>query len=124
VGADFTMDVPIGDEKETIAKDQSTLEMIAYRDMWGRGTDSYLHMMYERFTLMKELLSEKGSIFVHLAYPVAHSTKLILDDVFGRENFRNEIILKRRITKNLQQQFDTITALNWAHDVLFWYTAE
>ena len=60
VGADFTMDVPIGDGKETIDKDQSTLEMVAYRDMWGKGTDSYLHMMFERLTLMKELLSEKG----------------------------------------------------------------
>lgn len=123
VGADFTMDVPIGDERESVVKDQSTLEMVAYRDMWGKGTDSYLHMMFECLSLMKELLTEKGSLFVHLAYPVAHSTKLILDDVFGRENFRNEIILKRRITKNLQQQFNTINALNWAHDVLFWYSA-
>ena len=65
VGADFTMDVPIGDGKETVGKDQSTLEMVAYRDMWGKGTDSYLHMMFERLSLMKELLSEKGSIYVH-----------------------------------------------------------
>lgn len=48
VGADFTMDVPFGDEKDTIAKDQSTLEMVAYRDIWGKGFDSYLHMLYER----------------------------------------------------------------------------
>jgi adenine-specific DNA-methyltransferase len=45
VGADFTMDVPVGDGGETVGKDQSTLEMVAYRDMWGKGTDSYLHMM-------------------------------------------------------------------------------
>ena len=49
------MDVPLGDGKETVGKDQSTLEMVAYRDMWGKGTDSYLHMMYERLLLMKEL---------------------------------------------------------------------
>lgn len=49
VGADFTMDVPLGDETETAAKDQSTLEMVAYRDMWGKGTDSYLHMMSSAF---------------------------------------------------------------------------
>jgi len=67
VGADFTMDVPIGDGKETVGKDQSTLEMVAYRDMWGKGTDSYLHMMFERLSLMKELLSEKGSIYVGYA---------------------------------------------------------
>ena len=68
VGADFTMDVPIGDGKETVEKDQSTLEMVAYRDMWGKGTDSYLHMMFERLSLMKELLSEQGSIYVHCDY--------------------------------------------------------
>ena len=72
VGADFTMDVPIGDEKETVAKDQSTLEMVAYRDMWGKGTDSYLHMMFERLSLMKELLSEKGNIFVHCDWHMSH----------------------------------------------------
>ncbi len=54
VGADFTMNIPIGDEKENLYKDQSTLEIVAYRDMWGKGTDSYLHMMYERLLLMKE----------------------------------------------------------------------
>ena len=53
VGADFTMSVPIGEEKDQVGKDQSTLEMVAYRDMWGRGTDSYLHMMYERLLLME-----------------------------------------------------------------------
>jgi len=72
VGADFTMDVPIGDEKETIGKDQSCLEMVAFKDMWGKGTDSYLHMMFERLTLMKELLSEKGNIFVHCDLHMSH----------------------------------------------------
>jgi adenine-specific DNA-methyltransferase len=57
VGADFTMDVQIGDEGETVEKEQSILEAVAYRDTWGRGTDSYLHMMYERLMLMRELLS-------------------------------------------------------------------
>ena len=52
VDADFTMDLAIGDGDETVEKDQSTLEMVAYRDMWGKGTDSYLHMMYERLSLM------------------------------------------------------------------------
>src|SRR5713101_4145919 len=52
VGADFAMDVPIGDEKEMVGKDQSTLEMVAYRDMWGKGTDSYLHFLWERLGLL------------------------------------------------------------------------
>ena len=100
VGADFTMDVPIGDEKETIGKDQSTLEMVAYRDMWGKGTDSYLHMMFERLSLMKELLSERGSIIVHVDWHVGHWMQLLLDEVFGlgeringkTPGMRNEII--------------------------------
>ncbi|HLA27862.1 MAG TPA: DNA methyltransferase [Syntrophales bacterium] len=91
VGADFTMNIPIGDESETIGKDQSTLEMVAYRDMWGRGTDSYLHMMYEDLVLMRELLSEKGSIYVHVDWRVNSFLRLILDEIFGQEYFRNEI---------------------------------
>jgi DNA modification methylase len=92
VGADFTMDVAIGNEKETIGKDQSCLEMVAYRDMWGKGTDSYLHMMFERLSLIKELLSEQGSVFVHCDWHVGHYMRMLLDDVFGQENFLNEIV--------------------------------
>ena len=92
VGADFSMNVPIGDGKETIEKDQSTLEMVAYRDMWGKGTDSYLHMMFERLSLMKELLSEKGSIYVQCDYRVTAMLRVVLDEVFGIGAYRNEII--------------------------------
>ena len=99
VGADFTMEVPIGDGKETVGKDQSTLEMVAYRDMWGKGTDSYLHMMFERLSLMKELLSEKGSIYVHCDFRMNSHLRLILEEIFGRENFVNEIVWKRSDAK-------------------------
>jgi adenine-specific DNA-methyltransferase len=92
VGADFKMDVPIGDGKETIEKDQSTLEMVAYRDMWGKGTDSYLHMMFERLSLMKELLSEKGSIYVHCDYRVNFMIRSLINEIFGADNFTNEVI--------------------------------
>lgn len=95
VGADFTMNVSIGDEQETLYKDQSTLEMVAYRDMWGKGTDSYLHIMYERIMFMREMLCETGSIYVHCDWRVNSSIRLILDEVFGRENAINEITWKR-----------------------------
>jgi adenine-specific DNA-methyltransferase len=116
VGADFTMDVPIGDEKETIGKDQSTLEMVAYRDMWGKGTDSYLHMMYERLTLMKELLSENGSIWVHVGPNVAHTIRVILEEIFGADKFRGTVAWKRSagagsskaISKKLAANYDSI----------------
>src|SRR5664280_456067 len=110
VGADFTMDVPIGDEKETVGKDQSTLEMVAYRDMWGKGTDSYLHMMFERLTLMKELLSERGTIFVHCDWHVGHSLKILLDEVFGIANFHNHITWKRSTPRgNSKKRFPELT---------------
>jgi adenine specific DNA methylase Mod len=95
VGADFTMDVPIGDGKETVGKDQSTLEMVAYRDMWGKGTDSYLHMMFERLTLMKELLSEKGSIYVHTDWRVVQYIRVLLDELFFGTH-KNQIAWKRQ----------------------------
>jgi adenine-specific DNA-methyltransferase len=110
VGADFTMDVPIGDGKETIEKDQSTLEMVAYRDMWGKGTDSYLHMMYERLSVMKELLSETGSIYVHCDYHVNYMIRVLLEDVFGQERFVNEIIWKRKGgSANPQNRYGVVT---------------
>jgi len=92
VGADFTMTVPFGNEKDLIEKDQSALEMVAYRDMWGKGTDSYLHMMYERIVLMRELLSEKGSIYVHVDYRMSGLVRALLEDVFGGNHMLNEII--------------------------------
>ena len=95
VGADFTMDVPIGDGEETVGKDQSTLEMVAYRDMWGNGTDSYLHMMSERFTLMRELAHPEGSIYVHCDARMLHYLKAVADDVFGRDRFMCQVVWKR-----------------------------
>lgn len=96
VGADFTMNVPIGDEKETLYKDQSTLEMVAFRDMWGKGTDSYLHMIYERMVLMKELLSETGSIYVHCDWRMNSSLRFLLDEIFGDMGLVNEIVWRRK----------------------------
>jgi len=71
VGADFSMSVAIGDEQEAIEKEQSTLEMVAYRDIWGKGTDSFLQMIYERLVLARELLNDKGLVFVHIGWFVS-----------------------------------------------------
>ena len=62
VGADFSMDIEVGEE--TFTKKPNILEEIAYRDTWGRGADSFLAMIYERLTLMRDLLTEDGSIYV------------------------------------------------------------
>ena len=92
VGADFTMDVPIGDKKETLAKEQSLLEMVAYRDTWGRGTDSYVVMLYERLVIMRDLLSTTGTIYVHCDWRVCGVLRALLDEIFGSTQHLNEII--------------------------------
>jgi adenine-specific DNA-methyltransferase len=89
------MNVAIGDEEEEIEKDQSTLEMVAYRDTWGRGTDSYIHMMYERLALMHDLLKETGCIYVHCDNRVNSALRFVLDEIFGKSNFVNQITWRR-----------------------------
>ncbi len=90
VGADFGFEIQIGDEMAE--KRQSIIEEIAYRDTWGKGISSYLSMMYERLKLMHSLLAEDGSIYVHIDWRVASYIRMLLNDIFGDENFRNEII--------------------------------
>ena len=63
VGADFSMDIEIGGD--TFTKKPNILEEIAYRDTWGKGADSFIAMIYERLILMRDLLAEDGSIYVH-----------------------------------------------------------
>src|SRR3990172_10052549 len=92
-GADFSVKIEVGDVEWT--KEPSAIEEKAYRDTWGKGLDSYLQMMYERLVLMRDLLSEKGSIYVHLDWHVGHYVKIIMDEIFGKENFRNEIVWQR-----------------------------
>jgi len=109
VGADFTMDVPIGDGKEILAKDQSTLEMVAYKDMWGKGTDSYLQMLYERLILMRKLLSDTGSIYVHIGQTVVDYVSTMIEEIFGRQNVRNIITWQRMYAHNDPDRYGAIS---------------
>jgi len=92
VGADFSINIEIGEESFT--KKPSVIEEIAYRDTWGKGADSFITMIYERLKLMHGLLADDGSIYVHCDWRVNSYMRLVLDEVFGKENFRNEIIWK------------------------------
>jgi adenine-specific DNA-methyltransferase len=115
VGADFSFDIKIdGDE---ITKKPSIIEEIAYRDTWGRGISSYLAMMYERLKLIHNLLANDGSIYVHCDYRVNAYLRLILDDIFGKENFRNEIAWRRgrAVTHTTADQFSRM------HDVIWFF---
>lgn len=97
-GANFsfstTIPSPNGEKNnnETFTKQPSVIEQKAYRDTWGKGLDSYLQWFYETALILRELLAENGSIYVHLDWHTSHYAKIILDEVFGYDNFRNEII--------------------------------
>ena len=93
VGADFSMDIEIGDE--TFIKKPNILEEIAYRDTWGKGADSFIAMIYERLALMRDLLAEEGSIYVHCDWRVNSFIRLVLDEAFGNVNYLNEITWQR-----------------------------
>lgn len=69
----------------------TVLEQFAYSDTWKEGTVSYLKNLYPRLYLMRELLSDKGSIYVHVDWHVGHYVKILMDEIFGKENFINEI---------------------------------
>lgn len=115
VGADFSMDIEIGDEKFT--KQPTVLEELAYRDTWGKGTDSWIAMMYERLQLMRDLLTDSGSIYVHVDWRVNSLVRLILDEIFGKNNFVNEIIWQKvRASKGQARSFGNV------HDSIFIYS--
>ncbi len=112
VGADFSMKIKVGENKESITKHANILEEIAYRDTWGKGSDSYIAMIYERLSLMKDLLAPDGSIYVHCDWRVKSYIRLILDELFGK-NFRNEIIWHKKggikaISKFFPKKQDTV----------------
>ena len=70
----------------------TVIEQFAYSDTWADGTASYLAMITPRLILMRELLADTGSIYVHLDWHVGHYVKIVMDEVFGKDCFRNELI--------------------------------
>jgi len=90
VGADFSMDIEIGGD--TFTKKANILEEIAYRDTWGKGADSFIAMIYERLILMRDLLAEDGSVYVHCDWRVSGYIRLVLDEILIASNFVNEVV--------------------------------
>ena len=111
VGADFSMDVEIGDESFT--KKPSVIEEVAYRDTWGKGADSFIAMIYERLKLIHGLLADDGSIYVHIGSQVSDYLRLVLDEVFGRDRFLNEITWQRFGAHNDAGRFGNVTETIW-----------
>ena len=121
VGADFSFDVEIG-ENESVTKQPSLIEELAYRDTWGSGTQSYIHMLYERLRLIHELMAPDGSLYVHVGWQVSGYVRTILDEIFGdggipgSPGFRNEIAWKCTSAHSDSGRF----GIN--HQTIFFYT--
>ena len=124
VGADFSMDIEIGGD--TLTKKPGILEEIAYRDTWGKGADSFIAMIYERLVLMRDLLAEDGSIYVHCDWRMTGYLRSALDEVFGKDRFLNELIwcyrdIGSRATPYFKKKHDTLLVYSkldtWIHNV-------
>ena len=113
VGADFSMDIEIGGE--TFHKEPNLLEQIAYRDTWGRGADSFIAMIYERLILMRDLMHNEGSIYIHIGPNVNHLVRMVADEVFGSSYFANEIVWRRAFGHSDSNRYGII------HDLILFY---
>ena len=95
----------------------SVIEQFAYSDTWSDGTASYLAMITPRLILMRELLADAGSIYVHLDWHVGHYVKIVMDEIFGKNHFINEIIWKRKGgSANPSNRLGVVT------DYMYWYS--
>lgn len=115
VGADFSMDIEIGDN--TFTKKPNIMEEIAFRDTWGKGADSFIAMIYERLLLMRDLLADDGGIYVHCDWRVTGYIRLVLDEVFGKDSIRNEIIWQGAIGDTSAKNRKFIKS----HDTIFFF---
>ena len=111
VGADFSMDIEIGED--TFTKQPNVLEELAYRDTWGKGADSFIAMIYERLCLMRDLLADDGSIYVHCDWRVNSYMRIVLDEVFGKGAFSNSISWhysgwNKKLNRSFEKRHDTI----------------
>lgn len=88
--ADYRTNITLPNGK--VQQKPTILEQTGYADLWAEGTVSYLKYLYPRISLMKELLSDKGSFYIHIDWHVGAYAKILLDDIFGKNNFLNEII--------------------------------
>jgi DNA modification methylase len=98
-----------------VKKEPSLVEVLAYKDTWRQGLDSFLTMLRRRLELLKELLAPTGSIYVHLDWHAVHYVKVLMDEVFGYENFVNEIVWKRTSSRA------GTSGVNHIHDSLLTY---
>jgi hypothetical protein len=108
------MDIEIGGE--TFHKEANILEQIAYRDTWGRRADSFIAMLYERLILIRDLMHEEASIFVHMGPKLASHTRFLCEEIFGGKNLLGEIVWQRTDPHN-----DAVRKLGVISDRILWF---
>lgn len=101
-------------EEELEIEDLKSFEEKMYGDVWNK--EKYLNWMYENLCAIKSVMSETASIYVHLDYHIGHYVKILMDEIFGEDNFRNEIIWKRTGAHNDAGKYGIV------HDSIFWYS--
>lgn len=117
-GADFSFVADIGEDSIPLTKEQSAIEEKAYRDTWGKGVDSYLNMMVPRLQLARHLLANDGMFFLHCDWHIGHHLRVLLDEVFGSDNFVSQIIWQKiRSSKGQSRAFGNV------HDLIYVYAA-
>ncbi|MYC66874.1 MAG: site-specific DNA-methyltransferase [Acidobacteriia bacterium] len=115
-GADFSFKTAIGDLNEELVKEQSVIEEKAYRDTWARGTESFAQMIYERLILIRELLSETGSVYVHIGPNINHLVRILCDEIFGEDHALNEVVWRRAFGHSDSRRYGMI------HDAILYYS--
>ena len=101
-------------ESELDIEDLKAFEEKMYGDVWDK--ERYLNWMYENLMAIKSIMSEEASIYVHLDYHIGHYVKILMDEIFGEDNFRNEIVWKRTGAHNDAGRYGIV------HDMIFWYS--
>jgi len=112
-GQNFSFNIKVDSEEFT--KEPSIIEQKAYRDTWGQGLESYLGWFYESVVLMRDLLGEHGSIYVHCDTRLNCYLRLILEEVFGSDNCLNEIVWKRSEAHSDSSTYGKV------HDVILFF---
>lgn len=103
-------------EQELDIDELKAFEEKMYGDVWDK--EKYLNWMYENLMAIKSVMSEAASIYVHLDWHIGHYVKILLDEIFGEDNFQAEIVWKRMTPSGFKGKY----GIGHSHDMIFWYS--
>ena len=103
-------------ETELYIDELKAFEETMYGDVWDK--EKYLNWMYENLVAIKSVMSDTASIYVHLDWHIGHYVKILMDEIFGEDNFQADIVWKRMTPSGFKGKF----SIGHSHDMIFWYT--